>query len=259
MKKTEVHGELTGAGVGRYAVWHNLGLTTASGRDNMMRDQQLLNKVEAGDIQCPILRLYLWQKPTVSLGLNQSRDSVVNLARLQELDYDIVRRPTGGRALLHKGDLCYALLGRKDWHPEFRSLTSTYRAVGEALRLALDMLGVDLVKLESESERRRDEASPCFAMYSPFEVSVAGRKICGSAQRRLRSGFLQHGSLRLADCWTDDDLQAIWPQSVTIQAAQTTSLESELGHKSDPDEVSEVLLRAFADTFQVEILGVSAE
>ncbi len=233
--------------------WIHQGCVVAAGEENMRVDTKMLADVESARAKAPLLRFYQWKLPTVSLGFNQEPATAVNIAQLGKLGYDLVTRPTGGRALLHKGDLCYALAARREWHPEFRSLTSTYRTIGKAIRLALLNLGVKLVELEPGQSHSRAKDEPCFAMRSPFEVAVAGRKICGSAQRRLRQGFLQHGSIRLADTWTADDLQAVWPQAVEIPESSTTSLEIVLGRLTDVEEVVKTLTLAFGDTFQIEI------
>lgn len=221
----------------------------------MSFDAKLLQLAESGAATRPMLRFYLWKRPTVSLGLNQVETEVVNRDKLIALGYGLVRRPTGGRALLHKGDLCYALVARREWHSEFRTLTSTYRAISVAIREALADLGVASESLAADSTERGRALNPCFAMHSPFEVAVGGRKICGSAQRRLRNGFLQHGSLRVSDSWTERDLQGIWPKSVRIPGELTTSLERELKAGIDPKQVAEKLASAFARVFQVGMVS----
>lgn len=233
--------------------WRYLGLTRATGEENMRLDQTLLEVAERGEGDSPTLRLYTWSQPAVSLGLNQTSTTVVNQSEIERLNYDVVRRPTGGQALLHKGDLCYALVARREWHREFRTLTTTYRAIGTALRLALTKLGVESTSESRSSGSQHEQNSPCFAMASPFELAVGGRKICGSSQRRLKSAFLQHGSLRVEDCWTDSDLQAIWPQKFGVDGKAITSVAAQLGAIPGLDQVESAILAAFAEQFQVEI------
>ncbi len=233
--------------------WDYLGLTSACGADQMGLDRRLLGELRGGSRQRPILRFYRWTPPAVSYGYNQGASDSVRVEEARRLGYDVVQRPTGGRALLHKGDLCYAVISHKRWHPEFRTLSTTYRAISKAHRLALSMLGVTTSESVESGAKATNRLSPCFAMLNPFEVTVRGRKICGSAQFRAGEFFLQHGSLRIEDNWSGADLAEIWPAGLSLSAESVTSLELELGRIPACDEVAEVWREAFARVFQVEL------
>ncbi len=233
--------------------WDYEGSGTFAGEINMHRDRELLQRVQDGSITRPVLRFYRWLNPTVSLGLNQKAAEVVNDESLADLGYDLVTRPTGGRALLHKGDLCYAIAARRTWHPEFRSLHSTYRAVSAVITHCLRELGISLSVSAQPLHKERGIVNPCFAMISPFEVLVDGRKISGSAQFRSHDSFLQHGSIRVRDNWNDDDLTALWPAGIELRADSITAIDRELGHEFDFEVLEKQLLRSFAASFGVRI------
>jgi lipoate-protein ligase A len=183
---------------------------------------------------------------------------VIDVQKVSDLGYDVVVRPTGGRALLHKGDLCYAVASKRDWHPEFSSLGRSYRAISAALSEALMQLGVALPEAAVAVERERRDFNPCFAKMSPFEIQVAGRKICGSAQFRTGDYFLQHGSIRVRDNWNSDDLNSLWPAGFGLKADRITSIDRELGSELDFAELESALVRAFATTFSVDIRNLNS-
>jgi lipoate-protein ligase A len=218
----------------------------------MKADAAMFAEVGRDGVAEPRLRLYRWLRPTLSLGRNQKQAEVIDADAVARLGYDVVTRPTGGRALLHKGDLCYALAARRSWHPEFRSLSSTYRAVSRAIVSALAALGISVATAAPAGKERRS-ANPCFAIASAFEVSVNGRKICGSAQYRSRDCFLQHGSLRVRDNWSDDDLRSLWPAGIGLSAEQITCVDKELGLETGFRRVEEELLAALREVFAVQI------
>lgn len=145
-----------------------------------------------------VLRLYEWLGPTVSLGRNEpaaaSYDRHAALAR----GIDFVRRPTGGRAVLHDSELTYAVV------VPLRALGGprlAYRDVNACLAAALRELGVDASVTETGRTLRPD-GGPCFAAAAPGEVVAHGRKRIGSAQARIGRALLQHGSILLG---TDQD------------------------------------------------------
>jgi lipoate-protein ligase A len=158
----------------------------------------LLEEVEASATPRTVVRFYQWKRPTVSLGRNQKVETAVDLGYCRENGIDVVHRPTGGRAVLHDDELTYAVISND---PTYfgDSIYANYRSVSEALCEAFRKLGVDAT-LAPETKRSAREGAgptdlPCFLSVSRYELTVAGRKIVGSAQRRLRRSFLQHGSM----------------------------------------------------------------
>jgi len=239
--------------------WHHLGFGTFSGEYNMALDRELLRQFQTGQRTVPVVRFYRWDRPTVSLGVNQNPDDVVNRSVIAELGYGLVHRPTGGRALLHKGDLCYAIVASRHSHPLFRTLTTTYRAIGEAISATLRSLGIDLTELPTTAAGAHGRANPCFAMLNPFEVTVRGRKICGNAQFRSGDYFLQHGSLRIEDNWNQDDLIRLWPEGNSLVGESITAVEWELGRPVAASAVAAAFALAIQRSFSVDFTPIQIE
>lgn len=172
----------------------------ASGAWNMRRDEQLAVDLLA-DRGAPTLRVYRWNPRAVSLGWHQPATDI-DAAAARQRNIDIVRRPTGGRAILHADELTYCVVCRAGG----RSLSTVYGAVNAALLRAISHLGLRASLEDSTPDLRRhyrDAASAvCFSSTARNEVKVGGRKLIGSAQRRYAGPdgdevVLQHGSILL--------------------------------------------------------------
>lgn len=143
----------------------------------------------------PALRLYAWREPSVSLGLRQAEPEW--LARCESLGVEVVRRVTGGGAVLHAGDLTYAVVAPAVACELPADLRGSYEWIRSRLVAGLARAGLD-----ARAARARpgaDRLELCFAGATGYEVELEGEKLIGSAQRRLRHAFLQHGSIRIAD------------------------------------------------------------
>jgi lipoyl(octanoyl) transferase len=167
------------------------------GATNMAIDAALLDEVDGSPETRTIVRFYGWCRPTISLGRNQKIDNAVDMAYCQANGIDIVHRPTGGRAVLHDDELTYAVVSNDSSHFG-DTIYGNYKRVSEALCRGYNDLGVRAVlapdtRKPSISENGVDP--PCFLSPSRYELTVDSRKIVGSAQRRVRRSFLQHGSM----------------------------------------------------------------
>lgn len=162
----------------------------------MAADEAIFRLMPLGQTP-PTLRFYGWRPAAVSLGYFQNIEHACNLAACRREGIDVVRRPTGGRAVLHDGDLTYALCARVDESPFPPGIAGAYRVIGRCLREGLHRLGIEAEPAPASPapSRVRDDAVACFARPARDELLVGGRKICGSAQARSRGVFLQHGSL----------------------------------------------------------------
>lgn len=172
----------------------------------MRRDRERLYHVEYSSQKTTFIRLYTWEKSTVSLGLNQVPREAVNLGYCSKLGIPIVHRPTGGRAVLHADELTYSVISNDlDFFGD--SIKDVYFRIGMALKKGLEEAGVDceLAKgsRDSAGRIRCGFRFPCFVSASRAELTVHGRKISGSAQRRLKRSFLQHGSIPLNVDYTE--------------------------------------------------------
>lgn len=178
-------------------LWHLILDDDLDGASNMAIDAALLDDVEHSPDPRTIVRFYRWRRPTVSLGRNQKVDSAVDQVFCERNGIDIVHRPTGGRAVLHEDELTYAVASN-DSSYFGDTIYANYKSVSEALCEGFNRLGVPAT-LAPETRRLSpnpgDTDLPCFISPSRYELTVQGRKIVGSAQRRLRRSFLQHGSM----------------------------------------------------------------
>lgn len=177
--------------------WRLMRSGTAAGSFNMALDQALLEAVADGR-SGPVLRLYRWSPATVSLGYAQRGPRVVNLDTCRELGLDVVRRFSGGRAVLHDQEMTYAVIAPEPsaWFPG--GVAGSYRIIGEALQEALAGLGLETtLAIGRRAAAGSDDvqASACFTAPATAELVHAGCKVTGSAQKRQKGAFLQHGSV----------------------------------------------------------------
>lgn len=163
---------------------------------NMERDLALVNAVAAGASR-PLLRLYAWSPPALSLGRFQEAGAVADQSACRRLGIDLVRRPTGGRAVLHHRELTYSIVA-PEGHPLIpRGVVEAYRLVNRGLVQAFAMLGVDAGLAPAAGRGAGPAPGSCFDIASAYDVLVAGKKVAGSAQLRSKGVFLQHGSILL--------------------------------------------------------------
>jgi lipoate-protein ligase A len=214
------------------APWRLLQHGAAHGAFNMGVDEALLNSATRGIAS---LRFYSWEGPWLSLGYSQRMDPP-RIARCAEAGVGVVRRITGGRAVLHGNDLTYCLAAPEEVLPE--GLRGSYRLVAVSLLEALRSLGVDAAWRSERVSGAGSSGFDCFEVPAEDEICAMGRKLVGSAQRRARGGVLQHGSIRLAP----DAPEAI--RAVGFAPGVATSL-AELGIRAPIDEVQEALTAAF--------------
>jgi lipoate-protein ligase A len=166
------------------------------GAINMALDEALLEFVSTRR-QPPTLRFYRWEPTCLSLGYAQPADQA-DPACLEAMGWDIVRRPTGGRAILHTDELTYSIAAPVDHPLVAGGVLGSYRLLSQGLLAGLAALGVTADTAPEQALSEPDRSNPvCFEMPSAHEVTAGGRKLIGSAQLRRVSGVLQHGSLPL--------------------------------------------------------------
>jgi len=177
--------------------WRLLWSGAADGRTNMAVDLALLEGCAAGTAP-PTVRFYTWDPPTVSLGYAQDPEAELDLTACQRLGVAWVRRPTGGRAVLHGRDLSYSVAAPAELLPG--GVLEVYRRLGEGLADGLRRLGVPAALVARAARGPGGAASgACFLAASWWEVAVRGRKLVGSAQARRRGAVLQHGAVALEE------------------------------------------------------------
>jgi lipoyl(octanoyl) transferase len=179
------------------ATWRIIISPPAPGAWNMAVDEAILLAVGAEAV-LPTLRLYAWDPACLSLGYAQPV-SDVDLDKLNARGWDLVRRPTGGRAILHTDELTYSICAPGNEPRVAGGVLESYSRLARALLKALLLLGLPAESKESyaPSQINRIPNPVCFEVPSNYEITVHGKKIIGSAQARRKEGVLQHGSLPL--------------------------------------------------------------
>jgi len=224
------------------------------GKTNMDRDLEILHQVSAGDAP-PTLRLYRWEPPAVSLGHFQQAEKVVDGAACNRLGIDIVRRPTGGRALLHYREVTYSL-AIPESHPFIPAgIVKSYRFISRALVRALEMLGADTQVARDSGRSNRLTPGSCFDTASAYELQVNRKKVVGSAQLRRHGVLLQHGSVLLE---LDPELNREVFLSSEDKASPVKTLQNraaglwDLGLQIGEEELIYALQEGFAHIFGTE-------
>lgn len=163
----------------------------------MAVDEAILESVSQR-ISPATLRLYSWDPPCLSLGYAQSYADVDH-QRAVKLGWHVVRRPTGGRAILHTDELTYAVIGPQGEPRLIGSIMESYKRISVALQVALENLNIPVQAEEhSETSSQNEDAGPiCFEVPSHYEITYDGKKVIGSAQARKKGVVLQHGSFPL--------------------------------------------------------------
>ncbi len=222
-----------------------------SGSVNMQIDRTLLDEAEREVEACTFLRFYRWDVPTVSIGHYQEPERAADLAYCAASRIPLVRRPTGGRAVLHDRELTYAVVSNDGRVFPLQSLDQTYLVIARALQNGLARLGIcgDLAAggREIGSARRIDVKHPCFASASRHELLVRGRKVAGSAQRRLKRSFLQHGSIPLE--LNVPVMARALGVSEQLIAASTISVSEAAGREVRFEELAVALEAGFQEEF----------
>ncbi len=234
--------------------WRLIYDNPAFGGWNMAVDEAIMESVGAGQSP-PTLRIYAWDPACLSLGYGQ-RFTDVDVIRLNQLGLDIVRRPTGGRAILHTDELTYSLSLAADDELAAGTVVESYQRISLALLAGLSDLGATP---RADQRAERVESGPvCFETPSHYEITVEGRKLVGSAQMRRKNAILQHGSLPLfgdiaricsALVFPDDDARQFAEESVRQRAL---TLADALGYEISWNEVADAVVRGFVETFDVD-------
>jgi lipoate-protein ligase A len=225
----------------------------APGAANMSRDRELALLLERGEIP-PTIRVYGWEPPAVSIGFHQ-REEDFDAARLARSGIHLVRRPTGGRAILHDHEVTYCAVMPLSLGPP----RAIYRMLNEALLDGILAMGIPAALSGSGADLRRAyagaEGIPCFSVSVKSEIQVGGRKIVGSAQRRYGRTVLQHGSFLLGARHRDlaGYLRSAEGDAASAVAAglalRTTEAETVLGRPVTFDEAATALAAGFTRYF----------
>jgi lipoate-protein ligase A len=179
------------------STWRLIKTAPKDGPWNMAVDEAIMESIGRGDVP-PTLRLYAWDPPCLSIGYAQP-GADVDQKRLRSHNWQVVRRLTGGRAILHTDELTYAVIGPADEPRLAGGVLESYQRIAQALLQALRLLGLPAQALpKPQNSPRADQQEPiCFQIPSNYEITVGGKKLIGSAQARKKAAVLQHGTLPL--------------------------------------------------------------
>jgi len=242
------------------ANWRVIYSGHSDGHHNMAVDEAIMESV-AANLAPPTLRIYGWSPPAVSLGRFQEVAEQVDVEAIQQRGWDLVRRPTGGRAILHDDEVTYSVCVPQSQLPEGDSVLRSYRYLSRGIQRGLELLGV-----EAELGRKppatggkgsgHQQSAICFSHSTRADMVAAGRKIVGSAQVRKNGIILQHGSVPITLDISDHlavmpgDGSGNKPESLQQAAVGVSQM---LGRDVTYDELAEALVAGFSQALAVEL------
>jgi len=242
-------------------IWRVLLTSPAPGPWNMALDEAILEAV-GKNTALPTLRLFAWQPACLSLGYAQPVKDV-DQKRLANLGWDLVRRPTGGRAILHTDELTYSVIAPLHEPHVYGSILESYRRLSQALLCALSLIGLDAgAEKDHAGVQKSTPAGPvCFEVPSNYEITVAGKKLIGSAQARRREGVLQHGSLPLTGDLTrivqvlEFDSEPLRQSAAARLLERAVTVEACLGRLVTWQEAAQAFITGFEQALNIQLLA----
>ncbi|MEK4229919.1 lipoate--protein ligase family protein [Solibacillus sp. FSL H8-0538] len=183
------------------STWYFINSGPCRASYNMALDEALLDWHSTGAIP-PVIRFYEWNPATISIGYFQRAEKDINLEAVRAQGLGFVRRPTGGRAVLHDQELTYSIIVSENYPNMPQTVTEAYRVLSEGLLVGFQNLGLDAYFSVPETKEQRDDlkkpkSAVCFDAPSWYELVVEGKKVAGSAQTRQKGVILQHGAILL--------------------------------------------------------------
>jgi lipoate-protein ligase A len=235
----------------RGAPWRVIVDGFEDGALNLAIDEAILEAYDRADPKPPpTLRLYSWRPAALSLGRSQRAEGSFDARVLARERIDLVRRPTGGGAVLHELERTYAVVGALGVPPFSGGVIATYRSIAGALARGLARLGVAAVPAEPTRGGSRERSVSCFERLGAWEMAANGRKLVGSAQARRRGAFLQHGSIPLSL----DPPRLEMVLGVAVDATRFIDLESARGAAVDPSALDAACVFGFEETFATRLV-----
>ncbi len=224
--------------------------------ENMAIDEAIFRAGRQREMS-PTLRLYGWESPAVSLGYFQNAEREINCGYCHDRGIDIVRRPTGGRAVLHGDDLTYSLVAGESSRHFSSDIIKTYRIISGCIIRGLEKSGVEAEMVEKGRSGSESAEPFCFAASYRNELLADGKKICGSAQVRAKGMFLQQGSLLM-----DFDPVAVCAAIITKDAeakekaleASVTSIRKSVGDNVGIDTLCRNIAAGFEEVLNIRLI-----
>ncbi len=226
------------------------------GAANMAIDEAILMAVGRGDVP-PTLRLYRWEPACLSLGYSQHANDV-DMERIAARGWHVVRRQTGGRAILHTDELTYSVT-LPIVHPLVTgTIVDSYRRLSGALMAAVQQIGLD-TRADKRTEGAKAAGPVCFEVPSDYEITAGGKKLVGSAQVRKQDAALQHGTLPLYGNVTRICDALVFPDETARDTAKdrvvrrATTLSAALDRDVTWDQAAQAVRDAFAERFSLAL------
>jgi lipoate-protein ligase A len=232
-----------------HSTWRLIHTAATDGATNMATDEAILRAVAANTAP-PTLRLFAWEPPCLSLGRNQQA-SDVNHHKLAEAGFDLVRRPTGGQAILHIDELTYSISLPTDDPRVRESILETCQHLSQGLIAALQTLEVESAKARQHQPGNRSSGPVCFETVADHEIAVDNRKLVGSAQMRIKGAVLQHGTLPLSGDITRICALLASPADSVKVLSRATTLERILSREVSWEEAATAMARGFSSALNV--------
>lgn len=244
--------------------WRFINTGVNNGKFNMDYDIQLAKNFNPGTV---LLRLYKWNPYCISLGANQSFDDV-NIEKVKIDKIDVVKRPTGGRAILHSEELTYSVI-----YPitNLTSARTVYNEINLALRKGLIEFDEKLNEIQLEHQQpdfkefyKSDMSAICFAVSAKSELNFKGKKLVGSAQRKLGNVILQHGSIlggeyhkKIANYINvEENIRA---EVLSEISSTTIDLKSALNYEIDYSKLAKAIRKGFENHFKIEFVEICVD
>lgn len=214
---------------------------------NMGIDYALWRSVSQGKSP-PVLRFYQWDPPAVSIGYNQSPEGIINVDFCKKNDIPAIKRPTGGSAIFHDIELTYSFCAGTCYKTCFLSPIASYIEICKGIKTGIQKYGINLeIRGYNESKEPSFTKRDCFSLSSRHDLVFNGKKIVGSAQRRNKSSFLQHGSILI------EIRKKIWKNIFVedVDFSKISSLKDE-GINVKIENLIDFLKSGFEEVFEVE-------
>lgn len=243
----------------RSTEWFCIDTRDQTGEFNMKYDLGLVEEFKITDV--PVLRFYGWKPYCISLGRNQS-EADIDTELVRRDGIDTVKRPTGGKAVLHAEEVTYSVVMKTGG----MSVRDSYNLISSALVKGLRIIGADLELSQSSADFQRlfrdPSTIPCFSTSAVYEVEHKGRKLVGSAQHRFGDVLLQHGSILLGDFHehilkylrVDDALRE---KTRNDLETHTVTLNEILARSVDRAEIIEAVKDGFEEVFGADFASPS--
>jgi lipoate-protein ligase A len=218
---------------------------------NMALDEVIAMEVKKGNA-LPTLRLYAWDKPSVSIGYFQ-KVSDINIDYCMGKGIPIVRRPTGGRAILHDHEITYSFSVKTDSGVFSKGLLDSYKKISNAFGIALSKIGI-ASELKLQREPHRNRSPLCFQSTSYGEITVNSKKVIGSAQKRWPNGLLQQGCIPFII--DKDEIDKIFRLKSSERGKKFTGLKN-IFSDINIEKIKNAIRVSFEETFDIRLIPSS--